>query len=116
METKLQKVSLETLGGGAAKEMFEHELREVLKNIADPGAAAEDARTVRLEVKITPNEERVAGEMEILVSSKLAKIKTSTIIHIGMENGQLVAYEPNYQQLNLDLPKDKIIEMKPSQD
>lgn len=52
------KLNLDTLQGGAARELFEIELQKVLRNIADPNTKPDAVRKLTLEVTIKPNEKR----------------------------------------------------------
>lgn len=53
-----QNVKLENLGCGAAAEMFQKELENVIANICDPNTKPDAVRTVTLKVKIKPGKDR----------------------------------------------------------
>ena len=78
MFTKEEPVSLTNLGEGAAIELFNEELQKVLDNIVDPNTKPKQAREVVLRVKITPDEERDIGDIEITCISKPAPAKGFT--------------------------------------
>jgi hypothetical protein len=96
-------VTLATLGQGAAGELFEKELQEVLKNIADVNTDPKAKREVLLRVSITPNDEREMGDTVVSVVSKLAPVrKVKTLLFLGRRQGRLVAVESNPKQLTFD--------------
>jgi len=89
-------LKLETLGDGAVSEKFEQELKKVIKNICDPNTPAATIREVNLKIRIKPTlEDRGVGEMEYVVTSKLAPTKTViSRIHVGMNaDGEVNAAE-----------------------
>lgn len=111
MQTELKEVSLETLGNGAAVELFNEELRKVLDNIADPNTPQKTSRMITLKVKITPNEERNGAAVEIAASSHLVANKPyGTYFFVGSDGHKIRAYENNPKQP--DLPGlNNVIEM-----
>jgi len=103
MEKEFYSVTLESLGNGAANEMFEAELLRVLDNILDPNTDPETVRKITLELKIKPTKDREMGNCEISVTSKLsANAAYPTRLFIGREHGRPVAYENNPRQLSLE--------------
>jgi hypothetical protein len=108
-----QMVSLENLGRGAAIEQFAEEFRKVLENIVDPNTPAKNERTITLEVKIKPNDNRDYCVLRVSCSSKLSPVKAfETQMFVGRDfahGGVVVATEHNPQQLGLNMsPADKI--------
>jgi len=59
--TKLETVSLDNLGGGAAVEKFNDELVEVLRNIQDPNTSPTAMREIKLTVSLKPAEDRASA-------------------------------------------------------
>lgn len=103
MSSETEKVTLATLRGGAAVEMFDAELQRALDNIMDPNTT-HAARTVTLTVKIKPDANRAVGLVEIGVSAKLAaSTPASSQFYLGTDRGRAVAYEYNPEQLRLDM-------------
>lgn len=90
-----KEVSLATLNGGAAIEIFDRELKNVLQDIADMNTKAEDAREVHLIVKIVPDEAREFAKIGIVTKAKLGKRKT--VIHtiwLSLDaEGKMIAVE-----------------------
>lgn len=96
------QASLRSLGGGAAVELFDVELRKALENIGDPNTKADAPRVVMLKVKITPNEERSAATVAISAGSKLAEYKPfGTVFFLGTDGDEVQAYENNPKQKDL---------------
>ena len=48
------RVTLATIGNGAALDLFEHEFQRVIANIADINTNPKQKRKINLEVEITP--------------------------------------------------------------
>jgi len=65
-----EKLTLENLGGGAAAELWNAELKTVLENIQDINTSP-GTREINLAVKLTPNERRDEIGIEIICKSKL---------------------------------------------
>ncbi len=103
MKSELKQISLESLGRGAALELFSEEMRKVLENIADPNTPWKEPRIISMRVKITPStEERSGASVEISAVSRLAPYKPfGTYVLVGLEAGQVIAYENNPKQPEL---------------
>jgi len=96
-------MSLATLAGGSAVELFDAELEKALRNIADVNTPAEKARVITVQVRITPNAKRELGEVDVSVASKLPSFESiSTVAYFGRHNGRHVAQENNPKQLSFD--------------
>lgn len=91
------KLNLDTLQGGAARELFEIELQKVLRNIADPNTKPDAVRKLTLEVTIKPNEKRSMLYVAVKASSKLVAMRPSESMAVldedGNGNGNFVATE-----------------------
>ena len=97
------QVSLQTLGSGAAAELFDDELGKVLANVVDVNTDHKTAREVTLKVTIRPNEDRTFGAVTIAASSKLAPVKSvGTAFFIGKRAGRAVAMERDPRQLSFE--------------
>lgn len=109
METtkEFQEMKLETLGGGAAAEMFNAEIENMILNIADPNTDPEAVREITLKVSVKPQATRDKAIVGIQVKTKFAPANPfATMIFIGMDNGIMKAVESNPQQP--ELPFDNI--------
>ena len=105
-----QFVSLETLGQGAAVELFADELKKVLANVLDPNTKASAKRSVTLTLEIKPDEDRSFAHTSLEVKSKLAPTKPVGVpIYIGQHAGEAVATERDSRQLTFD---DNVVGMQ----
>lgn len=101
---ELKELTLESIAAGAASELFDHALAEVLANIRDPNTDAEAKRTIKLEFVFNPHRSRNEAAVSVEVSSKLAGVlPASGYLFVAREDGQLVAYTNDVQQENLPL-------------
>jgi hypothetical protein len=101
-EPTQEVVTLTTLAGGAAVELFQNELDRVLRNIADPNTDAKGVRKIQLTIAIKPNEDRDMGAVTISATSKMASVKPApTVIYMGEHRGQPVAVETNPKQISM---------------
>jgi hypothetical protein len=101
-------VTLETLAGGAAVELFNTELGRVVKNIADPNTKASAVRKVVLEVTIKPDDTRELGQVNVQATVKLAPLRPATTrLFFGKHQGRLVAVEHDPRQAGLFDGSDK---------
>jgi hypothetical protein len=71
-----EKVSLDTIGQGAAVERFNLALQDVLNNIQDPNTSPKAARIITLKATIKSDEDRAIGDVAVEVTTKLAPIKS----------------------------------------
>ena len=105
-----QNVALDNLGHGAAAEMFQKELENVIVNICDPNTKPDALRTVTLKMKIKPGKDRSLCQVEIACDCKVAPVQPfETAIYVGMEHGVAAATEYAPQQGNL-FPDEKEVQ------
>jgi len=114
--TEEKHVSLENLGEGAAKELFDLELSKVLDNIQDENTKANTIRTVTLTLKIKPEDDRSFGQVQIAAISKLAPVNPHpTMFYFGRTSkGRAVATEHNPRQAGLfqePVPAENVLQM-----
>lgn len=62
-------ITLENLYGGAISEAFDHELSNVLLNVADLNNDAKSPRKISISLEIKPNEQRDYAVLKITVKS-----------------------------------------------
>ena len=99
------RVTLGDLGSGAAAEMFNRELENVIANICDTNTKADAVRSITLKVKIKPGKERSLCGVEISCESKLESIQPfETAMFVGMEHGVASASEFAPKQQSLFTP------------
>jgi hypothetical protein len=105
-----QNVTLENLGHGAAAEMFQKELENVIANIVDPNTKPDAVRTITLKMKVKPGKDRGLCSVEIACDCKVASVQPfETAMYVGMEHGVAAATEYAPQQANL-FPDDKEVQ------
>lgn len=70
-------LTLDTLGGGAADELFQHELSKVIANIADANTDPKAKRQITVQVTFAPmgDPDRSVVGTAVTVTSKLAGLK-----------------------------------------
>lgn len=103
-----QPVSLVTICGGAAAEVFEREFAEVLKNIDDPNTAPEANRKITLQFDIKPMPDRSGASVTFSCGSKLAPVaivKSTLFLH--RDGGALKAYSADVRQQTIFGGEDK---------
>lgn len=99
-DTEFYGVSLETISGGAAVEMFNDALEKVIENIRDPNVVEGTVREVNLKVQIKPsgNQDNQVVYL-ITVVPKLAPQKpVGSFMTVGKKGGKFVAYEQDISQ------------------
>jgi hypothetical protein len=98
-----EKVSLATVGGGAAIERFDLALQQVINNILDVNTDARAERSVTLKVTFKPTEKRDMGAVSVSVVPKTAPVSSfRTQVFLGMDaTGKGMACEMDLNQLQL---------------
>lgn len=95
----MEDVTLDNVGGGAAPQLFERHLPEILANIQDLNTDAKKARKITLEVVFNPTPDREAAT--VVVRSKVSLAPTNPaagMVHMGRRNGRLVAVTQDIRQ------------------
>jgi hypothetical protein len=103
---KTQDVSLKTMQGGAAVELFDNHLRKVAADVIDRNTDAEAARSVTLTVTVKPDIKREAASVNIKVQSKMAPARQEeAFFFFGVDaDGNAVVTER--EQTQQELPFD----------
>lgn len=109
-----QELNLHTLCGGVLPELFQREVEEVVKNIADPNTDAQKPRRLTITIDFFPNKDRKKCEMDLGVTSKLLPVvKRSGTMYVGSKNGQPAAYTMDLDQTTIfehdDRPKRPVM-------
>lgn len=107
METNV--ITLQTICHGGVPEVFERELAEVLKNIADPNTSAEKSRTITLKFVFKPSEDRTGAAIDFTCRAALQPVKmVKSTMFLSRHTGQLKAYAQDQRQAVLfDAPADE---------
>lgn len=103
--SNLSTLDINNFAKGAAVELFERELTQVMENIADENTKAETARTITLTFTLKPDIDREQAALTVESKSKLAPIKQAAGQTVfGRKNGRLTAYcaDINDWELNQD--------------
>ena len=91
---------LETLGQGAAVELFNDALADVLRNIADPNTNPEGIREITLKVKVKPGPDRQFGKVAMAATTKLQPPKAvETVLFIAPDGSKAFEHNPNQMKL-----------------
>jgi len=112
-----EKITLETLAGGAVEERFNDALQEVLANIIDPNTDYKAKRKIQMTVTFNPREKRDFSVIDCGVKVTLAPQKSvETAIYIGRNGkGQAVAAEMAKQaagQIYIDDKSGEVIDLQ----
>lgn len=93
------KVDLSTICNGAAAEVFQRSLQEVMENINDVNTDPGKARSIALKFTIRPTEDRSTAEISFSCQAKVQPVRTvKGSILMARESGQLVAYASGAKQ------------------
>jgi len=111
-----KKLSLINLGGGAAVELFDIELRRVILNVLDPNTQLKMTREINLKIQLKPDDDRESVDILVTCSAKNAPPKTfPTKAYIGKDNSGPIAVEvkrPRQTSIFDKGDNDKIIDLK----
>lgn len=110
MDNEYSKVKLENINNGAAQELFEEEMRKVVRNINDLNVDAEFPREITMKFRIKPTKDRSAAVTTVSVATRLAPLsKHEGSILLGFRDNNHEAFVSNFKQLEMDFgkPKDK---------
>lgn len=105
----LKAVDLNSVGGGAAPELFQRELERIAENISDQNTRADAARKITLTFTFKPDSER--RETVVLVEAKAALAPVTparNTVYCGKIDGKsiLIGHDPN--QLELDTTSEGV--------
>ena len=108
----MEPMSYNTLGGGAAAEMFDRELEKILANIQDPNRPYKPNREIILKLTLSPDENREKVNASISVTSKAPGFKAfESLAYLGFDQRDRTkhrAYEhahPNQGKLAFMMPE-----------
>lgn len=105
MPRSFQRLTIENIASGALKDLFEYEWRRIVDDIADSTKQAKAARSMRINIVVKPTEDRGSGDVEVEVTSRLAKPKaTRATVYLSEEHGEIVSYvnDPKQEELVLE--------------
>lgn len=97
-----KRLELTTLADGAAVELFDRDLKQVLDNIQDPNTNPETARTITITVTLKPGKARDVAKISVDCKAKLAPCEAQeSTAWFQQEGGKLKAYEHTGRQGSL---------------
>lgn len=97
-----EALSLTNLGNGGLVEVFDRELQEVLRNIADPNSHAEKKRRISVEVVFKPYEDRSGSDVEFSCKATLCGFPAvKTRMFITKSGSNLKAFSVDPRQISL---------------
>lgn len=103
-----EAISLTTICHGGVPEVFERELSEVLKNIADPNTAPEKTRTLTLKFTFKPTEDRSGAAIDFSCRASLQPVKmVKSNLYLSRQTGQLKAYAADHRQTAMFGPTEE---------
>jgi len=112
VKQEYEPVSLDRLNGGQVVALFERELSDVLKNIADENTPAKAKRSISISIIIHPEEDRESAVIEVSAKSGLAPVKPSKSFAVfGFDGSKVTAYQTDVKQLKLGEEPDNILKM-----
>jgi len=98
------KLNSMTLADGAIMDMFDHQLKKVMANIADPSTGAATKRKITIEVEFAPDESRSMVGITISGQATLAHIKpVKSAALLENQDGKLEAFV-NQEEDSGELP------------
>lgn len=96
---KFEKVTLATICEGAASEVFQKTMEEVLANINEPNTDPEKARRITLTFGFKPTQDRSVAEVTFACEAKIVPVRAfKSTIMMARENGSLNAYASTARQ------------------
>lgn len=97
-------VSLSTIANGAAEELFQAELQEILENIQNINTDPESKRSITIQLVFQPNDDRRILKVGVAVKKNIAAVRgAATVLYTGdaKRDGKFQALEHNPKQLRL---------------
>ena len=94
---EVQEINILEMMNGAIGERVSYELAKITKNCKDLNTEAKKARTLTIEISMTPTDSRESMSVRVGVKSKLAPVKAldSTLLLGGTEDDPvLMEYTP----------------------
>lgn len=96
---KYTKVTLATICEGAAAEVFQKTMEEVLANINEPNTDPEKARRITLTFSFKPTQDRSVAEVAFICEAKVQPVRAfKSSILMAREGGVLNAYASTAKQ------------------
>lgn len=96
----MEHLNIDNICGGALREVFERELREILKNIKDPNTPAQAKRTMSFTLTFKPFVDRSGAEIELRPKHTVAPLDAvrGNIYVSGQSSADVKAYPRDPRQ------------------
>lgn len=102
LQEEFKRLTLDNVANGAAIELFDKALGEVLDNIMDENRPAESKRTITLKIELRANRERNMGVITVECDTKLVPVQAAeATMYMRQEKGKPAAYGHNIHQPSL---------------
>lgn len=99
MRDEMESLSLNNVASGAAVELFEHAMTEVIANILDENRSATETRKITMTFEVKANKERNNASVAVQVKTCLAPVvKADSLIFMRKERGKPKAYSYNLEE------------------
>lgn len=96
---ELRKMDITTVAHGAAVELFDHAMSEVLANIMDENRSPTEARKITMTFEVKPNKERNSATVSIQTKTTLSPVvKADALMFFRKERGKPKAYAHNFEE------------------
>lgn len=115
--TKEEELTLDNIGEGAAMEIFQDELKRVMKNIFDLNTSPKKTRTITISISFTPDEDRVMSN--IYVSGKSSLVPTNGVssrVMAGKEGHKIEVREFKINQRELFDKDGNVVPIRPQEE
>lgn len=98
----MRETTLDNIADGAAVELFQHELKRIAKNIADPNTKPTAKRKITLTFEFAPDEVREEVHVHVSVKATIANTKGYTkTVYAGKRNGVPTIFGNDQKQLDM---------------
>jgi hypothetical protein len=99
MAEELTRMDITTVASGAAVELFDHAMTEVLANILDENRSPTETRKITMTFEIKPSKERNSASVSIQTKTTLSPvIKADALMFFRKERGKPKAYAHNFEE------------------
>ena len=91
---KYEEITLSNMSKGSAEELFQYEMREVIRNIRNPNTSDGASRKITIELDISPDVDGDGATVKINCKSKLASVSGSKCQNSFEKNKAFQKTEP----------------------
>ncbi len=102
LKEEFAKISIDNVAKGAAVELFNHGMQEILLNLMDENRSIKKKRKLSLHFEFLPSQDRHSAAVAVTSECKLAAVEgAGSTIYTKMEKGRAVAYVHDVDQPDL---------------